>query len=241
MPDRAVVFVGASFADRDYAEIDLGAVDLRPPIRRGDLAQAVKAGYRVVAIIDGEFYHTLAVSPKEILVALREGVRILGGSSMGALRAAEMDMYGMEGVGRIYNWFRNGTVTRDDDVALMFGRVDDLSYRATTVPMVNVMWATREFKRLGLMSPQSRRRMSFAARRMHWSERTWADVCELAGLEERERETVRRWARDPDNDLKRLDARCVVERTTAPAPAWRVRTDQGTEAMRAEETEVARS
>ena len=38
-----------------------------------------------------------------------------------ALRAAEMDVLGLEGVGQIYTWYRRGVVTRDDDVALMFG------------------------------------------------------------------------------------------------------------------------
>jgi hypothetical protein len=220
MPEQAAVFVGPSLIDADFDGIDPG-LDLRPPIRRGDLGQAVKDGFRLIAIIDGEFYHTLAVSPKEILVALRDGVRILGGSSMGALRAAEMDMYGMVGVGVIYDWFRRNVVTRDDDVALMFGAVDDRSYRATTVPMVNVMWTVREFKRLDLMSAPSRRRLSLAARRIHWSERTWFAVCEQAGLEGPERDLVRTWTRDPDHDLKRLDSRLVIERTTALARAAR--------------------
>jgi TfuA protein len=212
---RAAVFVGPGLTDRDYDEIDTRLVDLHPPIRRGDVEQAMKAGYQVIAIIDGEFFHTLAVSPKEILVALRDRRRILGGSSMGALRAAEMDVYGMQGVGTIYHWFRNGTVTRDDDVALMFGSLDDRSYRTTTVPMVNVMWAVREFKRLEVMDAASRRRLSVAARRIHWADRTWTRVCDEAGLNDAERETIRVWSRDPDNDLKRIDSKLVVERATA--------------------------
>ena len=212
---RAAVFVGPGLTDRDYDEIDTGSVDLYPPIRRGDLDQAMKAGYRVIGIIDGEFFHTLAVSPKEILVALREQRQILGGSSMGALRAAEMDVYGMQGIGTIYGWFRDGTVTRDDDVALMFGCLDDRSYRTTTVPMVNVMWAVREFKRLDLMALPSRRRLSVAARRIHWAERTWDRVCDEADLDSGERDTVRAWSRDPDNDLKRIDSKLVIERAAA--------------------------
>jgi hypothetical protein len=213
MKDRALVFVGPGLTEEDYGEIDTDAIDLRPPIRRGDLISAIDSGYRIVSIVDGEFYQALAVSPKEILIGLRAGLHIAGGSSMGALRAAEMDVYGMEGVGQIYAWYRNGVVTRDDDVALMFGSFDSGSYRATTVPMVNVLWAALEFKRLNLLPPASRRRMTSAARRIHWAERNWFGVCERAGLSAQEREIVRSWARDPGHDLKRLDARLVVKQT----------------------------
>jgi hypothetical protein len=213
MADRAVLFVGPGLTDEDYGEIDADAIDLRPPIRRGDLIRAIDDGYRIVSIIDGEFYQALAVSPKEILIGLRAGLHIVGGSSMGALRAAEMDVYGMEGVGQIYAWYRNGVVTRDDDVALMFGSFDSGSYRATTVPMVNVLWAALEFKRLDLMPPSSRRRMTSAARRTHWADRNWSGICERAGLTVAEREIVRAWSRDPDHDRKRLDARLVVTKT----------------------------
>lgn len=216
MRDRAAVFVGAGLNDADYRDVDTDTIDLFPPIRRGDLGRVTADGYDIVAIIDGEFYHTLAVSPKEILIALREGRRILGGSSMGALRAAEMDVLGMEGVGQIYTWYRRGVVTRDDDVALMFGQIEvDQSYRATTLPMVNVVWAVREFKRRNMLPPAVRRRLSVAARRIHWANRNWFNVCEAAGLTDLEREVVWTWAHEPDNDLKRLDAKKVVERTVA--------------------------
>jgi hypothetical protein len=222
------VFVGPGLTAEDIAEIDTGLIDLHPPIRRGDLIQAMDVGYHTIAIIDGEFYQSLAVSPKEILIGLRAGRHVIGGSSMGALRAAEMDVYGMTGVGQIYLWYRSGVVTRDDDVALLFGSPDIGSYRSTTVPMVNVLWAMREFKRLDLMSPPSRRRVTAASRRIHWSNRSWPGICETAGLTDDERETIRAWSRDPDHDLKRLDAKLVVEQTTARVRNQRDRVNQET-------------
>jgi hypothetical protein len=226
--NRAAVFVGPGLTDEDVAEIDTSLIDLHPPIRRGDLIQAIDAGYRTIAIIDGEFYQSLAVSPKEILVGLRAGRHVIGGSSMGALRAAEMDVHGMVGVGQIYLWYRAGIVTRDDDVALLFGSPDIGSYRCTTVPMVNVLWAVREFKRLDLLPLPSRRRVTAAARRIHWADRNWPGICEAAGLNDDERETIRAWSRDPDHDLKRLDARLVVEQTTARVCKQRDRVNRET-------------
>jgi ribosomal protein S12 methylthiotransferase accessory factor len=215
MPDRAAVFVGPGLLDKDLDEIDTGAIDIHPPIRRGDFIAAMEAGYQIIGIVDGEFYHQLAVSPKEILIGLRDGRQVVGGSSMGALRAAEMDVYGMQGVGEIYAWYRRGVVTRDDDVALLFASEDAGSYRAVTVPMVNVLWAVRELKRLDIMDANARRRLTSAARRLHWTGRNWGSICATAGLNDHDRETVKSWSRDPDNDLKRLDARQVIEHVTA--------------------------
>jgi hypothetical protein len=215
MNDRAVVFVGPCLNEPDFIAIDNDRIELLPPIRRGDLPKTVDAGYQTIGIIDGEFLHSLAVSPKEVLAALESGCRIIGGSSMGALRAAELDVYGMEGIGTIYDWYRTGVVTRDDDVGLIFSRLDTRDYRTTTVPMVNVRWAMLEFKRLGLLPADRRRRISGAARRMHWTERTWPRVCEVAGLDAETCQSVLSWTANPDNDLKRLDALLVLERVAA--------------------------
>jgi hypothetical protein len=110
-----------------------------PPIKRGDLAR-LDPRIRTVAIIDGEFYQSLAVSPKEVLVLLGRGVRVYGASSMGALRAAETCPYGMVGVGQIFEWYRDGVIDADDEVAVTY---DPVTYRTTSVPLVNIRFCLR--------------------------------------------------------------------------------------------------
>ncbi len=39
---------------------------------------------------------------------MKKGVKVYGSSSMGALRASELDEFGMVGVGRIYECYRSG-------------------------------------------------------------------------------------------------------------------------------------
>jgi len=82
--------------------------DYRPPARRGDVLAAARDGADIICLIDGVFFQDSSVAHKEILEALQMGVRVIGASSMGALRAAEMDVYGMEGVGEIYRAYRSG-------------------------------------------------------------------------------------------------------------------------------------
>ncbi len=94
-----VVFLGPSL-DVTTAETILPGATFLPPICQGQLLSAVDRHQPgVVGIVDGEFGQSLSVWHKEILHVLGRGVRVFGASSMGALRAAECDVYGMEGVG----------------------------------------------------------------------------------------------------------------------------------------------
>ncbi|PKL60877.1 MAG: TfuA-related McrA-glycine thioamidation protein, partial [Methanomicrobiales archaeon HGW-Methanomicrobiales-4] len=61
------------------------------PVRRGDLASAIAARPKIIGIIDGLFFENAAVGHREVLGALRAGIRVIGASSMGALRAAELE------------------------------------------------------------------------------------------------------------------------------------------------------
>ena len=50
---------------------------------------------RAQVIVDGSFQWTPAVWHKEILWAMGRGVHVFGAASMGALRAAELDGFGL--------------------------------------------------------------------------------------------------------------------------------------------------
>ena len=136
---RTVLFTGPTLHPLEARRL-LDATVL-PPIKRGDLApvQGLDPG-KIIAIIDGEFYQSLAVSPKEILPFLERGVRVYGASSMGALRAVELARFGMIGVGRVFRLFRMGLLDSDDEVALTYC---PWSYEAMSQPLVNTRFALR--------------------------------------------------------------------------------------------------
>jgi TfuA protein len=129
------VFLGPSMS-RSQASSLLDA-EFLPPICRGDLAK-LPASAKFVGIIDGEFCQSLAVSSKELVVLLECGVKIFGGASMGALRAAETHSLGTIGVGSIFEMFRTGVLDADDEVALVY---EPESYRALSEPLVNIRQA----------------------------------------------------------------------------------------------------
>jgi TfuA protein len=132
MTRKPLVYLGPTLPLDDAKK--LLEAEFRPPIKRGDLTQVVKE-QPVIVIIDGEFGQSLSVSPKEILQLLDRGVKVVGASSMGALRAAELNSYGMEGVGWVFDAYHSGRIVRDDEVAVTYSPYD---FSPLTIPLVNV-------------------------------------------------------------------------------------------------------
>ncbi|HEY4002700.1 MAG TPA: TfuA-like protein [Candidatus Xenobia bacterium] len=154
-----------------------------PPVSQGDLLAAVLQ-YRPVAvgIVDGYFDQVPAVWHKEILWAMAQGVHVFGSSSMGALRAAELHPFGMVGVGRIFEQFRDGLLEDDDEVAVVHAPAAD-GFRALSEAMVNIRAAIPE-------EPE----LIDWAKSLYYPDRTWGALEARAGR------------KLPRRNLKREDA-----------------------------------
>src|SRR5262245_58167109 len=90
-----------------------------PPVRMGDVYRLLTTGVRLIVLLDGVFHAAAPVWPREILAALKAGISVVGASSMGALRAAELAPYGMIGWGTVFQWYMQGQIAGDDEVALL--------------------------------------------------------------------------------------------------------------------------
>jgi ribosomal protein S12 methylthiotransferase accessory factor len=213
MTNRPIVFLGPSMPVTDARRVV--DADFRPPVRRGDLAQ-IPAG-QVVGIIDGVFEQRLAVSLSEVHTAVERGVVVYGGASMGALRAAEVP--GVIGIGLVYSWYRDGIITRDDEVALLF---DEQRLTPLTVPTVNIRYAVDRLQRMGTIDAATAGSLLDAALRLPFKERTYRRIARSAGLLDRlDGEDLVAMLRS--HDLKYRDAQTVLEaidaNRVAPAAA----------------------
>src|SRR5713226_10363052 len=132
---RAVIFTGPTLSAVD-ARMVLAA-DYRPPAAEGDVYRAARGRPQVIGIIDGYFERVPAVWHKEILWAMSQGIHVFGSASMGALRAAELADFGMEGVGAIFEMYRDGILEDDDEVAVAHG-TDEFRFRAGSEAMVDI-------------------------------------------------------------------------------------------------------
>ena len=131
----AVVFLGPTLA-HDEARTVLDA-EFLPPAAHGDVLRAAFRRPQAIGIVDGVFEHVPAVWHKEILFALSEGIHVYGAASMGALRAAELDRFGMRGIGEVYRAYADGVLEDDDEVAVAHAGAED-GFQAMSDPMVDI-------------------------------------------------------------------------------------------------------
>jgi hypothetical protein len=189
-----------------------------PPVAQGDLYRTARRRPRAIGIIDGYFSGAPSVWHKEILWAISQGVPVFGSASMGALRAAELHPFGMHGVGRIFEAFRDGALEDDDEVAVVHGPAE-LDYVAVSEAMVNIRATLARAEAEGVVSSASRGALNAFAKSLFFPQRSWEALLAGSaahGVAESEQAALSDWLPRGRVDQKRLDA---LEMLTAMAEA----------------------
>jgi hypothetical protein len=135
MKSTCALFIGPSLPENALIP---DFVDVFEPIKSGDIYSILTHGYSIIAIVDGLFHGVPSIWHREIISALDAGTAVWGASSMGALRACELKTAGMEGFGHIFNWYSDGLIDGDDEVALH--HLADSPYSPLTTPLVDIRY-----------------------------------------------------------------------------------------------------
>jgi hypothetical protein len=170
---QPVVFLGPTL-DIVEARGILDA-DYRPPARCGDVLRAVLQGAQRIGIVDGFFHAVRSVRHAEILLALEDGVEVVGAASMGALRAAECAAFGMVGIGEVFARYRSGELERDDAVAVLHDG-GDAGYRPISDALVDMCDAYAAAANDGVVDGRTAAWLCTRAESMHYTERTYRRV-----------------------------------------------------------------
>jgi len=204
---KPVIFLGSSLPVAEARKI-LDA-DYRPPVKRGDVdALCEKRRPQAIAIIDGEFFQSLAISPKEILRAIEQSIPVWGASSLGALRAAELHPFGMTGVGTVFELYRSGRVMFDDEVAVAYSRENG---RPVSEAMINIRVALNQARSEGIVDSATTRRLIANARSMYFPDRSWSALWHYASwLPAADLRALRQYITRVKPDVKRDDARLLL-------------------------------
>jgi hypothetical protein len=187
-------------------------VDRYPPAGRGSIIAAVEAGYHLIGVIDGLIEEDTCLTGSEILNAIRPGrIKILGGASMGAIRAAELESVGMRGVGHVFRLFRRRIVQDNDEVYVLHAP-HELDYRSITIPLINVRLTLRALHRAGWLDPAEEAAIACLMKNVPWPERDLKSLHEAAAvvLDESQHESFIQRFRESYRDIKREDALLVL-------------------------------
>ena len=215
---RACVFLGPSLPLAD-ARAFLRATYL-PPAGQGDVYRAVRDHEpEAIGLIDGFFEQVPAVWHKEILWALDRGVQVYGASSMGALRAAELDQFGMIGIGKVFEAYRTGvfppfsdeTFEDDDEVAVAHGPAE-LGYVGSDA-MVDIRATLAAAASQGVMDQCCRDCLIKLAKGLFYKERNYGRLIQMA-LDESlcgaQLSRFQAWLPNGKLSQKRLDAEALL-------------------------------
>jgi hypothetical protein len=175
-----LIFAGPSFSG--LQKETPSSVSLKPPCKQGDIYLASLQKPSVIAIVDGYFDGVPSVWHKEILWALSQGIHVLGAASMGALRAAETDSFGMKGIGAVYESYRDGVLEDDDEVALLHGPCE-MDFVPLSLAMVNVRATVAKAVERDKISDAAANRILQTAKSQFYKTRTWKTLLERSALD----------------------------------------------------------
>lgn len=209
MSNPVIVFLGPTLPLSAARQVL--AADYRPPVAQGDVLRALEDRPAAIAIIDGYFGNVPAVWHKEILFAMSMGIPVLGAASMGALRAAELHTFGMEGVGSVFQAYADGRLEDDDEVAVTHGPAE-LGYPCLSEAMVNIRRTLSDAHAAGILSIPVRRRLEEIAKDLCYRDRNYGRILrEAEEVDPFELSAFREWLPIGRADQKRDDALALLK------------------------------
>lgn len=170
-----ILFCGPTLAGLDVP----AAVRRLPPAGLGDMLAAAPKSPSTLILIDGLFGRQRSPWHKEILTVMAAGHRVVGAASMGALRACELQPYGMIGIGLVFRAYRRGVLIDDGDVAVAHAPAE-LGWRQLSVALVDILVALGQARRSGKISRALADVMKNRACAMSFKDRSWDKI--LDGL-----------------------------------------------------------
>ncbi len=209
---KIIIYTGLSLPFSEAKEIldSHGDVEViyKRPIQRGDLNLALKENPDIIGIIDGVFHQNSAVGHKEILSVIKKGIKVYGASSMGALRASELDVLGMIGVGYVYNQYASGEVDSDDDVAVM---LDSDTLEALSEPLINMKYVFTNAAEENIITEDEKDELLAIAKGAFYPKRNYAQTLSASNLDSAKKDKLIDFIRQSP-DIKKEDAKELLRR-----------------------------
>ncbi|MBA3749801.1 MAG: TfuA-related McrA-glycine thioamidation protein [Nitrosopumilus sp.] len=170
---KPVIFLGPTLSVEKAKEI-LDA-DYKPPAKKGDLLQLIPSNVKTIGIIDGYFLQDYPPTPIEVYNLLRKkDVKVYGSSSLGALRAVELNKFGMIGIGKIFELFLKGVLDSDDEVAVTFTGYSEYKSDALIDIRYNLFLAQKN----NIIDKTTKKHILQITKKTYFPYRTYNDIIE---------------------------------------------------------------
>lgn len=175
--NKPIVYLGPTLSREEAIKI-LDA-DYRDPAKKGDFLMLSRDSdeKKYVGFVDGVFLHDYPPSPIEVYhLATRKNIELIGASSLGALRAVELEKFGMKGIGKIFQLYKNGIINADDEVAVTFVRENNV---LQSEAMIDIRFNLFLAYKKGVITNQTKKRFAKIAKNIYFPFRNYADIIKL--------------------------------------------------------------
>jgi TfuA protein len=211
--NKPIIFLGPSLTHEKARKI-LDA-EYRPPAKKGDFLRFTMPadGLTVVGLVDGYFLQDYPPSPIEIYqLIIRKNTVVIGSASLGALRAVELEKFGMIGVGKIFELYKKGIVNADDEVAVTF---TEEPQSLQSEAMIDIRFNLFIAKRKGIIDEITKKIVARVAKSVYFPYRNYEDILDKTKIMHPELEhgleSFRAYIRNNRRSLKEKDAIRLVE------------------------------
>ena len=174
---KPIVYLGPTLSREEATKI-LDA-DYRDPAKKGDFLMLSRDSdeKKYVGFVDGVFLHDYPPSPIEVYhLATRKNIELIGASSLGALRAVELEKFGMKGIGKIFQLYKNGIINADDEVAVTFVRENNI---LQSEAMIDIRFNLFLAYKKGIITNQTKKRIAKIAKNIYFPFRNYEDIIKL--------------------------------------------------------------
>lgn len=182
---KPIIFVGPSLSLQKARKIF--DADYRGPAKKGDLLVLSASSLislknrpnaiNFVGLIDGLFLQDYPPTPIEVFQLLsNKNFRVVGGASIGALRAVELEKFGMVGIGKVFELFKNGTTNADDEVAVTFHPGDGVSIQSEA--MIDIRFNLFIAHKKNIITKRTKHIIAKTAKSIYFPYRNYSNVIE---------------------------------------------------------------
>jgi hypothetical protein len=171
-----IIFLGPSLSMKKAREV-FPFAEYRSPARKGDILRiATRHESNFIGLIDGVFLQDYPPTPIEVYTALSKSVKIVGAASIGAVRAVELEKFGMIGVGKIFKLYKSGKLEDDDEIAVTFA--DD--YKLQSEALIDIRYTLYHAYKDGIIDYNTRRELIKIAKKIYFPYRTYDEILNKA-------------------------------------------------------------
>ena len=212
---KPIIFLGPSLSHEKARKIF--DADYRPPARKGDflrLAADFDVVEMAIGFVDGVFLQDYPPTPIEVYhLARKNGVLLVGAASLGALRAVELEKFGMVGIGKIFQLYKTGKVNADDEVAVTFASEGD--YQLQSEAMIDIRYNLYLAHKKGVINEKAKSMLVRLAKEIYFPHRKYTYILEEAKnrypMLESEINSFGSYIRSNRKSLKEMDAIRLVK------------------------------